>query len=190
MGAPVQGRPTGGSDDPPVDPGPPGAGKLTLPVLIVASFGLMLLGKADALLAERARMALADGLAPIYAALSRTARRTSARAVTDVDPAVGHARRKCPAAGGKRAAAALAVHRAGAGCREPAAEGQPALDPRSRARRTSPRAWSPMPAASMPRRCCCRSAPTTASARARSRWMNAAWSGASPKWAPAPRACC
>jgi rod shape-determining protein MreC len=45
-------------------------GKLTLPVLIAASFGLMLLGKADALLAERARMVLADALAPIYAALA------------------------------------------------------------------------------------------------------------------------
>jgi rod shape-determining protein MreC len=44
--------------------------RLTLPVLIVASFALMLLGKADALLAERARTALADGLAPIYAALA------------------------------------------------------------------------------------------------------------------------
>jgi rod shape-determining protein MreC len=44
--------------------------KLTLPVLIAASFGLMLLGKADALLAERARMALADALAPIYAVLA------------------------------------------------------------------------------------------------------------------------
>ena len=44
--------------------------KLTLPVLIVAAFGLMLLGKADTLLAERARTALADALAPIYAALA------------------------------------------------------------------------------------------------------------------------
>jgi rod shape-determining protein MreC len=44
--------------------------KLTLPVFIVASFGLMLLGKADALLAERVRMAVADALAPIYAALA------------------------------------------------------------------------------------------------------------------------
>ncbi len=44
--------------------------KLTLPVLIAASFGLMLLGKADALLAERARTALADVLAPIYASLA------------------------------------------------------------------------------------------------------------------------
>ncbi len=44
--------------------------KLTLPVLIAAAFGLMLLGKADALLAERARMALADALAPIYGALA------------------------------------------------------------------------------------------------------------------------
>ncbi|MBV8912060.1 MAG: rod shape-determining protein MreC [Acetobacteraceae bacterium] len=40
--------------------------KLTLPVLIAAAFAMMLLGKADALLAERARMALADTLAPIY----------------------------------------------------------------------------------------------------------------------------
>jgi rod shape-determining protein MreC len=44
--------------------------KLTLPVLIIASFGLMLLGKADALLAERARVAFADSLAPIYAVLA------------------------------------------------------------------------------------------------------------------------
>ena len=44
--------------------------KLMLPVLIAASFGLMLLGKADTLLAEHARMALADALAPIYAALA------------------------------------------------------------------------------------------------------------------------
>ena len=44
--------------------------KLTLPVLIAASFALMLLGKADAVLAERARMALADGLAPLYALLA------------------------------------------------------------------------------------------------------------------------
>ena len=43
--------------------------KLMLPVLIVATFGLMLLGKADAVLAERARIVLADALAPIYAAL-------------------------------------------------------------------------------------------------------------------------
>jgi len=44
--------------------------KLTLPVLVAASVGLMLLGKADALLAERARMVLADSLAPIYATLA------------------------------------------------------------------------------------------------------------------------
>ena len=48
--------------------------KLTLPVLIVASFGLMLLGKADALLAERARMAMADALAPLYGALAEPLR--------------------------------------------------------------------------------------------------------------------
>lgn len=44
--------------------------KLTLPIFMVASFGLMLLGKADALLAERARMAVADALSPLYAALA------------------------------------------------------------------------------------------------------------------------
>ncbi len=40
--------------------------RLTLPVMIALAFGLMLLGKADALLADRARAALADALAPIY----------------------------------------------------------------------------------------------------------------------------
>ena len=44
--------------------------KLTLPVLIAASFGLLLVGKADTLLEERARLALGDSLVPIYALLS------------------------------------------------------------------------------------------------------------------------
>ena len=96
--------------------------KLTLPVLIAATFGLMLLGKADAVLAERARMALADALAPIYAVLAGplgTVRGTVATAagLWDVQ------RRERPAARGKRTAAPLAVDCAGAGCREPAAEG-------------------------------------------------------------------
>jgi len=45
-------------------------GKLTLPVLILVAFGLMLLGKADAVLVERARMALADALVPVYAVIA------------------------------------------------------------------------------------------------------------------------
>jgi len=45
--------------------------RLSLPVLIAAAFGVMLLGKADALLAERARMALADLLTPIWGALQQ-----------------------------------------------------------------------------------------------------------------------
>jgi rod shape-determining protein MreC len=45
--------------------------KLTLPVLVAVAFAMMLLGKADTLLAERARMALADALSPIYAALAQ-----------------------------------------------------------------------------------------------------------------------
>jgi rod shape-determining protein MreC len=52
--------------------------KLTLPVLIAAAFGLMLLGKADTLLAERARMALADALAPIYGVLAEPLANTRA----------------------------------------------------------------------------------------------------------------
>ena len=44
--------------------------KLTLPALFAAAFGLMLLGKADAMLAERARMALADAMEPIYGAVA------------------------------------------------------------------------------------------------------------------------
>jgi rod shape-determining protein MreC len=55
-----------------------GLSKLTLPVLVAGAFALMLLGKADTLLAARARMALADVLAPIYGVLAEpltTARR-------------------------------------------------------------------------------------------------------------------
>jgi rod shape-determining protein MreC len=44
--------------------------RLTLPGLIAAAFGTMLLGKADALLVERARMALADILAPVHAVVA------------------------------------------------------------------------------------------------------------------------
>jgi rod shape-determining protein MreC len=40
--------------------------RLSLPVLIAAAFGIMLLGKADALLVDRARMALTDLLAPLW----------------------------------------------------------------------------------------------------------------------------
>ncbi len=41
--------------------------RLTLPVLIAVAFGLMLLGKADTLIAERLRMAVADTMAPLFA---------------------------------------------------------------------------------------------------------------------------
>ncbi len=40
--------------------------RLTLPVLVAVAFGVMLLGKADAGLTERVRMALADALAPLF----------------------------------------------------------------------------------------------------------------------------
>lgn len=44
--------------------------RLSLPLMIAAAFGVMLLGKADALLAERLRAHLADALSPIFAALA------------------------------------------------------------------------------------------------------------------------
>jgi rod shape-determining protein MreC len=44
--------------------------RLTLPVLIAVSFGIMLLGKMDTVIAERARMALGDALAPIYSVIA------------------------------------------------------------------------------------------------------------------------
>ena len=53
-------------------------GKLTLPVLIAVAFGLMLLGKADTLLAERARMALADALSPLYVLIAEPVSATRA----------------------------------------------------------------------------------------------------------------
>jgi rod shape-determining protein MreC len=57
--------------------------KLTLPVLIAASFGLLLVGKADTMLADRARIALADALAPVYVVLSQPLSEARA-AVNDV----------------------------------------------------------------------------------------------------------
>jgi rod shape-determining protein MreC len=59
--------------------------KLTLPVLIAAAFGLILLGKADAVMAERAQMALADALAPIYGLLAGPLAR-----LRDVAGSAGH----------------------------------------------------------------------------------------------------
>lgn len=45
--------------------------KLSLPVLIAAAFGLMLIGKADAVLAVEVRVALTDLLSPIYAVMAQ-----------------------------------------------------------------------------------------------------------------------
>jgi rod shape-determining protein MreC len=86
--------------------------RLTLPVLIVLSFGVMLLGKADTLVAERARIALADGMAPIYAVLANPLGRINAT----IKDAVEHARGGREAARRERETAPLAVDRVGAGC--------------------------------------------------------------------------
>ncbi len=44
--------------------------RLTLPVMVIAAFGLMLVGKVDTILVERARIAVYDASAPVYAALA------------------------------------------------------------------------------------------------------------------------
>ena len=44
--------------------------RLTLPSLVLAGFVLLLLGRANAPLAERARMTLADALAPVFEAVA------------------------------------------------------------------------------------------------------------------------
>jgi rod shape-determining protein MreC len=51
--------------------------RLTLPVMVIAAFGLMLVGKVDAVLVERARTAIYDASAPIYAALADPLHRMS-----------------------------------------------------------------------------------------------------------------
>ena len=61
--------------------------RLTLPVLIAVAFGVMLLGKADIAMTERARMALADALAPIFAAAAQPIA-TVHRTVADVEALV------------------------------------------------------------------------------------------------------
>jgi len=60
--------------------------RLTLPVLIVFSLALMLLGRATPLVPERARISLSDALAPIYAVIDAPilAVRASVRSVREV----------------------------------------------------------------------------------------------------------
>jgi rod shape-determining protein MreC len=45
--------------------------RLTLPVLFALSFGVMLIGKADTLVVDRARVTLGDAVGPLYGLLSR-----------------------------------------------------------------------------------------------------------------------
>jgi rod shape-determining protein MreC len=131
--------------------------KLTLPVLIAASFGLMLLGKADALLAERARMALADALAPIYAALAPplASLRDSIAGATDLwDVRAENLRLRDESDLPRRwQSIALALDA------EAAAQGQSGLIPDGAQLRHRPAWWDA--GGSMPRRCCCRSGRTT-----------------------------
>ena len=105
--------------------------RLSLPVLIAAAFGPMLLGKADALLAERARMRWPMRWRPsMPPSPSRSAR---ARRLRGPAQLLVTARRECPSARGERAPAPLAGGRAGAGGRERPAAQPTALDAGARA---------------------------------------------------------
>jgi len=69
--------------------------RLSLPILIAAAFGLMLLGKADTLMIERLRMGVADTLAPVYQVLAEpvsAAHRLAAEARAMVDLRAENAR--------------------------------------------------------------------------------------------------
>ena len=71
--------------------------RLTLPVMVIAAFGLMLVGKVDTVLVERARVAVYDASAPIYAIVAEPLARMN-RAIAEVVELVGHARGKCASA--------------------------------------------------------------------------------------------
>src|ERR1700722_19446598 len=57
--------------------------RLTLPVMFISAFGLMLVGKVDTVLVERARIAVYDGTVPIYAALAEPLGRVN-RGVSEI----------------------------------------------------------------------------------------------------------
>jgi rod shape-determining protein MreC len=57
--------------------------RLTLPVTVIAAFGLMLVGKVDTVLVEKARVAVYDASVPVYAALAEPLGRIS-KAVSDI----------------------------------------------------------------------------------------------------------
>ena len=70
-------------------------------MLFVASFAVILLGKVDTMVADRARVSLGDVLAPIYAAL-RGAGGAGSRNCSGCGEPVGPADRKRALAGGER----------------------------------------------------------------------------------------
>ncbi|MSP00312.1 MAG: rod shape-determining protein MreC [Acetobacteraceae bacterium] len=57
--------------------------RLTLPAMVVAAFGLMLVGKVDTVLVERARTAVYDMSAPVYAVLAEPLRRIN-KAIAEI----------------------------------------------------------------------------------------------------------
>jgi rod shape-determining protein MreC len=57
--------------------------RLTLPVMVIAAFGLMLVGKVDTVIVERARIAVYDASAPVYSALAEPLAQVN-KAITEV----------------------------------------------------------------------------------------------------------
>lgn len=90
----------------------------------------MLLDKADTLIVEGARIALADRLSPFYTVPAASLRRIHA-AITETIMRWDMRAEDSRLVRREREAAPLAVDRTGAGRREPAAESQPPLDPQS-----------------------------------------------------------
>ena len=175
--------------DPALHPGPPGAGEADA---AGADRGLV---RPDAArqgrcAAGRARPHGAGRRAGADLRRAGRAARRSARHHRRRHRPVGHPRARTPGCATRTNACAAGSRSRWRSTRRTSGSRPTCTGSPIRRRPTSPPAWWPMPAGSMPRRCCCRSGRTTASARARSRSTNAAWSAASPRSARAPRGCC
>jgi rod shape-determining protein MreC len=157
--------------------------RLTLPVLIVLSLAIMLVGRASPYVPERARTALSDALAPIYAVLAVPIETARDGAADIADVFILRSENERLRAENERLRRWYDVAMA--------------LDAENATLKANLR-WIPDPAlayvtarvASMPAPCCFPSAPITPSAKARSRLTPTAWLAASPKSAPAALACC
>ena len=147
--------------------------RLSLPLLIALAFGTMLLGKADALLAERARMALADALTPIWACCSSRSARC-ANAVEEAETLLDCAARTPGCARRMSGCAAGRPPRWRSRPRTPCCGGSCAFVPDAAPAYKTARVVADG-GGTYARAVLLAAGPTMASARARSRWTTAAW---------------